>query len=67
MRDITTGVKDSTSCPIYDYVGVIAPNYDVDSTHYLIYDIYDDVGMIIREYDQGWVLKNFPCDINLLS
>jgi hypothetical protein len=52
----STGVEASTSCPIYDDEGVLAPNYDVDSTPYPIYDMYDDAGMIVPEYDKGWEL-----------
>jgi hypothetical protein len=35
---------------------VLAPNYDVDSTPYPIYDTYDDADMIVPEYDKGWEL-----------
>ena len=49
----STSVEASTSYPIYDDVGVLAPNYDVDSLIYPIYEIYDDVGMIVPEYEKG--------------
>jgi hypothetical protein len=55
----STGVEASTSYPIYDDAGVLAPNYDVDSTPYPIYDIYDDAGMIVPEYDLGVVTFHF--------
>jgi hypothetical protein len=53
-------VEDPTSFPVYDVddeggSSMLAPNYDVDSTPHPIYDMYDDAGMIVPEYDNEGV------------
>jgi len=54
-------VEDLTSLLMYDDddedgLSVLASNFDVDSTPYPIYDMYDDACMLALEYDRGWEL-----------
>jgi hypothetical protein len=63
----SAGLEALASYPIYDDVGVIEPNYDVDSMPYHIYEIYDDAGMIVPESDKGRALKTLSWDIDLSS
>jgi hypothetical protein len=31
---------------------------------YPLYDTYDDVGMIVPKYDEGWVFEKLPWDMD---
>jgi hypothetical protein len=50
----STNVKDSTSLPVYDADDEDGSRRNL--TPHPIYDMYDDAGMIVPEYDKDWEL-----------
>jgi hypothetical protein len=43
---------------------VLSPKYDEDSVSYPIYDAYDNAGMLVPKYDEGWVFEKLSRDID---